>query len=124
MLGWLNEEELSLCLKNSYAGLAPYSKKALMSLPNKFFEYLAYGLPIISSLKSEMDILINKKKLGCSYFSDSPKSLALAIIKVNNFYKGKSFISSIKNEYKENFDGYKIYKEYAKFTKYISKEKN
>ena len=94
-----------------------------MSLPNKFFEYLAYGLPIISSLKSEMDILINNKKLGCSYSSESPKSLALAIKKVNNFYKSKSFISSIKNEYKENFDGSKIYKEYAKFTKYISKEK-
>ena len=120
-LGWLNQEELSFCLKNSHVGLAPYSKDALMSIPNKFFEYLAYGLPIISSLNSEMKILIKNKKLGYYYKSESPESLAKAIISLEKNFKNELFHHSIKKEFDENFDGKKIYKKFAKFTESILK---
>ena len=116
-LGWLNKKELNFCLNNSYAGLAPYSKEALMSLPNKFFEYLAYGLPIISSLESEMKVLIKEKKLGFNYYSQSAESLASAIIKLDNNFKSKFSRNSILKEFEDNFDGEKIYYEFAKFVK-------
>ncbi len=117
LLGWLNKKELNFCLNNSYAGLAPYSKGALMSLPNKFFEYLAYGLPIISSLESEMKVLIKEKKLGFNYYSQSAESLASAIIKLDNNFKSKFSRNSILKEFEDNFDGEKIYYEFAKFVK-------
>ena len=117
LLGWLNKKELNCCLINSDAGLAPYSKDALMSLPNKFFEYLAYGLPIISSLNSEMEVLINQRKLGFNYYSQSPESLASAIIELNKNFKNKLSRNSILKEFEDNFDGDKIYFEFAKFVK-------
>ena len=88
-----------------------------MSLPNKFFEYLAYGLPIISSLKSEMEVLISQRKLGFNYYSQSPESLASAIIKLDNNFKSKLSRNSILKEFKDNFDGDKIYFEFAKYVK-------
>ena len=116
-LGWLNKKELNFCLNNSYAGLAPYSKEALMSMPNKFFEYLAYGLPIISSLKSEMEVLIKQRKLGFNYYSQSPESLASAIIKLDNNFKSKSSRNSILKEFENNFNGDIIYFKFAEFVK-------
>ena len=116
-LGWLNKKELNFCLNNSYAGLAPYSKEALMSLPNKFFEYLAYGLPIVSSLKSEMEVIINQRKLGFNYYSQSPESLASAIIKLDNNFKSKSSRNLILKEFENNFNGDKIYFKFAEFVK-------
>ena len=122
LLGWLDQDELTFCLNNAYAGLAPYAENALMSLPNKFFEYLAFGIPIISSLKSEMATLINCRKLGFNYSSNSPESLASALINLEKIYRNKSFKNKIKKEFQDNFDGDKIYKEFAKFAKIISKK--
>ena len=88
-----------------------------MSLPNKFFEYLAYGLPIISSLKSEMEVLIHQRKLGFNYYSQSADSLASAIIKLDNNYKSKSSRNLILKEFDDNFNGDKIYFKFAEFVK-------
>jgi glycosyltransferase involved in cell wall biosynthesis len=82
MVGWLNESELRLCLSNVHVGLAPYDRTALMSLPNKLFEYLAYGLPIVSSLRGELADVIEKNLVGENYDPNSNKSLADAILKV------------------------------------------
>jgi glycosyltransferase involved in cell wall biosynthesis len=38
-----------------------------MSLPNKFFEYMAYGLPILSSCSGESEALIREERLGMQY---------------------------------------------------------
>ena len=88
-----------------------------MSLPNKFFEYLAYGLPIISSLKSEMEVLIHQRKLGYNYYSQSSESLASAIIKLDNNFKSKSSKNLILKEFEDNFNGDKIYFKFAEFVK-------
>jgi glycosyltransferase involved in cell wall biosynthesis len=76
LLGWLDFISVRAVLKLSTIGLAPYASDALMSLPNKPFEYMAAGLPLLSSLQGELENLIFENKIGLAYKGESPESLA------------------------------------------------
>lgn len=76
LLGWLDFLSVRAVLKLSTIGLAPYASDALMSLPNKPFEYMAAGLPLLSSLQGELEKLISESRIGLSYEGESPESLA------------------------------------------------
>jgi len=71
--GWLDAEEITVLLQLGYLGLLPYTKTAPQSLPNKPFEYLSTGLPLVSSLEGEMEQLIHQYRLGLTYH---PRDLA------------------------------------------------
>jgi glycosyltransferase involved in cell wall biosynthesis len=75
-LGWLDRPALQKALGIATVGICPYSKGALMSLPNKPFEYLSAGLPIISSLEGELATLISTENVGQNYVAGDFKSLA------------------------------------------------
>src|SRR5690606_4552679 len=51
--GWLDREQLDAMAARAWVGLGAYKKGALMSLTNKIFEYMAYGLPILISLPGD-----------------------------------------------------------------------
>lgn len=65
--GWLERPDVTALLSVSDAGLAPYAATAVQSLPNKPFEYMAAGLPIVSSLPGEMGDLIRDTNTGLQY---------------------------------------------------------
>ena len=77
--GWIKAPEIYGLMKNSHVGLAPYAKDAKMTLPNKPFEYMAGGLPIVSSLTGDMRKLINEFEFGMSYQADSVSELTAAL---------------------------------------------
>lgn len=77
--GWLNQTQISSIMKFSKAGLAPYKTGAKMSLPNKPFEYMAGGLPVVSSLEGEIKGLLETHHCGLSYHSDSVDELCSII---------------------------------------------
>lgn len=66
LTGWLNKRDLQYILKNSKLGLAPYKKTFdfMMSVSNKFAEYLSYGLPVILTSGGYMGELIDYNKCG------------------------------------------------------------
>jgi glycosyltransferase involved in cell wall biosynthesis len=76
MPGWLELDSVLAALKLSNLGLAAYSKNALMSLPNKPFEYMAAGLPLLSSLRGEMERIIEDNNIGRTYEGGNERSLA------------------------------------------------
>lgn len=76
MTGWLNSEAIREILQHTNVGLAAYAKDALMSLPNKPFEYMAAGLPLLSSLSGELAQLISEHGIGRNYEAGNPESLA------------------------------------------------
>jgi glycosyltransferase involved in cell wall biosynthesis len=80
MTGWLNAHAISPILNHTDVGLAAYAKDALMSLPNKPFEYMAAGLPLLSSLPGELEQLIEEHRIGLNYEAGNPKSLAEGIL--------------------------------------------
>lgn len=74
-VGWCDQTTITTMLKMSMAALAPYRNDASMSLPNKPFEYMAAGLPLISSLHGDLEELVRKEGIGLQYNADDPHSL-------------------------------------------------
>ncbi len=77
--GWLDEGDAWALLRASAVGLAPYTRQALQSLPNKAFEYMAAGLPTVSSLPGELQALLAEHAVGRQYQSGDPGTLAGAL---------------------------------------------
>lgn len=73
--GWIGKKEINALLKIGYAGLLSYIKDAPQGLPNKPFEYLSSGLPLISSLEGEMADLIDQDGFGLNYLPGDLKGL-------------------------------------------------
>lgn len=75
LTGWCEKPQVEEILLNSSVGLTPYTRKAPQTLPNKPFEYMATGLPILSSLEGELETIIAQKKIGLQYKSSDPIDL-------------------------------------------------
>ncbi|HYH79436.1 MAG TPA: glycosyltransferase family 4 protein [Longimicrobium sp.] len=78
-LGWLDAPKIAAVMQLSKAGLAPYRRDANMTLPNKPFEYMAGGLPLISSIQRELPELLERHRCGLTYRADSVAGLCAAI---------------------------------------------
>ncbi len=66
LLGWIEEKEINTLLKMGFAGLVP-CRSVQNTMPNKPFEYLSAGLPLINSLEGEMAELVDKHGFGLNY---------------------------------------------------------
>ncbi len=73
--GWCERPKIDKILSMSSVGLAPYVSGAPQTLPNKPFEYMAAGLPILSSLEGECRRLIETESIGAHYISGSSADL-------------------------------------------------
>ena len=70
-------------MEMSDAGLAAYVRNAPQSLPNKVFEYFSGGLPVLSSLRGELDRIISESGCGLSYEAGDAEGLASAVLKLH-----------------------------------------
>ena len=74
--GFISSSSIASVMSNCHVGLVAYREKALQGLPNKPFEYMSGGLALVSSLRGELDDVIENNGLGLRYDSGDPKSLA------------------------------------------------
>ena len=74
--GWLDRQDLQRLLLMSDVGVAPYVDSAKQSLPNKLYEYMAAGLPILSSLVGESRKLLSEESIGLFYRPGDAAALA------------------------------------------------
>tara|TARA_Y100000022_G_scaffold190251_1_gene190249 strand:- start:993 stop:2228 length:1236 start_codon:yes stop_codon:yes gene_type:complete len=67
--GWINFEQIKVLYDNSYFMLAPYKnfEDFKLSIPNKVYDALSNGLPILTSLEGEVKQLIDKYEVGIHY---------------------------------------------------------
>ena len=54
LTGWLSADDIALLLSASAIGLLPYQPNAPQGLPNKVFEYMAYGAYQLATLEGEI----------------------------------------------------------------------
>lgn len=73
--GWANKEQLNYLSGIVDIGLMAYRSNAPQGLPNKLFEYMSGGIPILSSLKGETKEVIERNLIGLSYDADDMESL-------------------------------------------------
>lgn len=122
-VGWLDAIELKTLLSLSSVGLAPYADGALMSLPNKPFEYMAASLPVLSCLKGELEDLIVKENCGKHYPAGDAKALAEAIMFfLDNPELTKLMGSRGRTAFERSFDSKKIYNDFASYLEEIENE--
>ena len=116
LTGWLNSSELKILKAISHAGLANYTSKATQSLPNKPFEYMAAGLPIIASLNGELAQLIDEKSIGYSYIAGDPQSLFSRCIEIaDNSEQTSNLSRNALNVFEDDFSTCEIYPKLCRF---------
>jgi glycosyltransferase involved in cell wall biosynthesis len=64
LTGWLSAVDISVLLSVTAVGLLPYHANAPQGLPNKVFEYLAYGTDQITTLKGELSAFLIENGVG------------------------------------------------------------
>lgn len=77
-VGWIDASELAVLISKSYIGLVP-CRSAVGVLANKVFEYMAYGVPVVSSLEGEIKDTIKDNELGLFYHAGDCSGLISCI---------------------------------------------
>jgi len=111
--GWIGKNEISALLKIGYAGLVP-NKSVENTMPNKPFEYLSAGLPLVNSLEGEMAELIDQHGFGLNYLPGCLKGLWQCVERLANDAKLRDEMSRNASVFFNKYgDADKIYGEYA-----------
>jgi glycosyltransferase involved in cell wall biosynthesis len=77
--GWIDSAEIACLGGSAYCGLQAYAPNAPQGLANKLYEYLSFGLPILSSLAGENEALLENSGAGITYRAGDRESCAEAI---------------------------------------------
>jgi glycosyltransferase involved in cell wall biosynthesis len=78
-VGWLAPDELRSLVRSADVGVLPYRTTIADTMPNKLFEYLAWGMPLLSSLTGDGARLIESHALGEGYRAGDVASAAAGI---------------------------------------------
>jgi glycosyltransferase involved in cell wall biosynthesis len=94
-LGHLEKPELEYIMSISHVAILPYKSKQdfIISIPNKFVEYISSSLPIISCLRGCVENEILKYKCGYVYYENNPESLISMILTAFNDRKNLAVLS-------------------------------
>lgn len=119
LTGWLDTREIAAILRLSHVGLVP-CRSLPDTVPNKPFEYLAAGLPLISSLEGEMENIIRTHELGLSY---RVGDLGGFIHAVNQMHTNRNALAewsvNARRTFAERFSAARIYPDFASHVEQI-----
>jgi glycosyltransferase involved in cell wall biosynthesis len=119
--GWIDHPTALSLLHISSLGLCAYSTKALQSLPYKPFEYMACGLPLLSSLKGELADLVDAHRIGRNYTAQNVDSLVKEInFFVNNPRESEEMACNAKQLFESRFASDKIYGSLVRYLESLS----
>jgi len=125
IIDWINLPKAIILSRMSSAFIAPYKNKDdfMKSVPNKVIDAIKFGIPLLSSLRGEVEDIIKKNKIGFVYHDQ--KSLVNAIyILVNNINLHKKISNNAKKLYQDKFEFNKVYSRLIKNLKNIKKTNN
>lgn len=77
--GWLGGDDIARLISGSAIGLLPYGSAAPQGLPNKVFEYMAYGAYQLATLTGEVGDFYRETGAG-EVVAATPEALADAIV--------------------------------------------
>lgn len=113
LAGWLDAKAIDQVLRNSNVGLIPCHSHA-DTMPNKMYEYLALGLPVISSLQGEAEQWLSQHQVGLTYNSSSPAELVQQIqTYLESPLQRRAASIRARKLYETEFNQQQIYSRYA-----------
>lgn len=77
--GWLGSADIGVMMDNAWVGLCCYVGDAPQVLPNKIFEYMSAGLPMISSLRGEAEELLRSEGCALTYSAGAAADLVAKV---------------------------------------------
>jgi glycosyltransferase involved in cell wall biosynthesis len=120
---WLDQASVQAILRISTVGLAPYKNDTMITLPNKPFEYMSAGLPLLSSLKGELEDLIKREKIGLQYQAGDPQSLARQVIWLAEHPEERREMGRrVSKLFEERYNADLIYPKLVKHIEYVAEE--
>lgn len=115
MPGWQDTREIAAILAKSHVGLVP-CRSLPDTVPNKPFEYMAAGLPLLSSLQGEMADIIKSYDLGLSYpEGDLAGFIAAVKTIVGDRHILARWSSNATKAFNELFNAARIYPDFADY---------
>jgi glycosyltransferase involved in cell wall biosynthesis len=81
-VGRLSPQQLPGLYNQCEIGISAYGSVSTVAMPDKAYDYMAAGLPIVNSLKGELAELIEARQIGLPYLAGEPESLAAALRKL------------------------------------------
>lgn len=109
--GWIEHANLKALLPKCSVGLFPYPAHfdLMRNLPNKFFEYIAEGLPIVSCLEGEVQRQIEQNDCGVMYKVGDPHDLVRVLLQVRADPAWQQSMSANARTLAGRFDATKVY---------------
>lgn len=108
--GWVDFSQIAYLMSITDIGLAAYTEGAPQGLPNKIFEYLCAGVPILSSLKGETELLLSSNRCGLTYnASDTEDFLEKLFILVNDNDLRKKMSSNSESLFRSRYSTDEVY---------------
>jgi len=123
--GWQDEVRIQELIRISHLGLAPYQRREnfLGAFPNKVAEYLAGGLPLVSTLVGGLDRLLDKYRCGWTY---EPLNVNQLVGLVREIIQHKDRLAEMregaKKLFAEYFDAEKIYPAYVNYIEEVAQK--
>lgn len=113
--GWIDAGKIRLLQSVARAGLMAYTDTATQGFPNKIFEYMAAGIPILSSLRGEASELIQTNALGLNYDPGSAASLANCVEAAADPVSHQAMSDNCVELFLREYDMRKIYPRFATY---------
>jgi glycosyltransferase involved in cell wall biosynthesis len=77
--GWIDADQIASMMQIADVAIAAYKMGAPQGLPNKIFEYMAAGLPILSALDGECKSFLTTSECGLYYEAGNADSFMGAL---------------------------------------------
>ena len=112
--GWVEAAKLAVLLERVQIGILPYPSDSdfRRSIPNKVFDYLNGGLPILTCLRGAVEALVTQSGSGWMYENGSPASLCDVIHRLMEDPSSISAASQNAHRVANEFDATTLYLEY------------
>ncbi len=108
--GWVQSHEIHWISMRSWVAVAAYKKQALQCLPNKYYEYMSFGLPILHSLKGETRDFVEQNQCGLYYEAENMESLLFCLEELRRDpQKRESMGCSSRESYEEKYSPEQVY---------------
>ena len=122
--GWVGEADIRTLLHRSSVGLCPYRPSLTLSknIPNKPIEYFSAGLPVVSSLRGELERLLEQEECGLTYAPGDIDALIRILEELyDNPDRRKHLGTNAHRLFNERFTAEKVYSAMARHIENIGK---
>lgn len=120
--GWIEADKIKALQARADIGLMAYAKGAKQGMPNKLFEYMSAGIPILSSLEGEGEEVIRQYQIGQSYTPGSSQDLVEKLLKLEPAGTREKIRTQCNLIFEKNFSADTIYSNFADYLEHIKSD--